>query len=94
MGFDHPQWEMWSSSKHGVRYLLKQNGTLPETHAGADLPDLPHAGRRPRGAHRLGLPAVRLPLPEDEQWKADQVTILQASACSIPRATRPRGSTW
>ncbi|MFQ6674899.1 MAG: multiheme c-type cytochrome, partial [Fidelibacterota bacterium] len=30
MGFDHPQWEMYSSSKHGVRYLLKQNGTLPE----------------------------------------------------------------
>ena len=26
MGFDHPQWEMYSSSKHGVRYLLKQNG--------------------------------------------------------------------
>jgi len=29
MGFDHPQWEMYSSSKHGVRALLKQNGTLP-----------------------------------------------------------------
>jgi len=24
MGFDHPQWEMYSGSKHGVRYLLKQ----------------------------------------------------------------------
>lgn len=23
-GFDHPQWEMYSGSKHGVRYLLKQ----------------------------------------------------------------------
>jgi hydroxylamine dehydrogenase len=31
MDFDHPQWEMYSGSKHGVRYLLKQNGTLPET---------------------------------------------------------------
>src|SRR4030067_1051791 len=29
MGFDHPQWEMYSGSKHGVRYLLKQNKTLP-----------------------------------------------------------------
>ena len=79
MGFDHPQWEMWSSSKHGVRYLLKQNGTLPETHAGADLPDLPH-GRTAttRCAPPWGFLAVRLPLPEDEQWKADQVTILQA----------------
>ncbi|MGB5173249.1 MAG: multiheme c-type cytochrome, partial [Thermoanaerobaculia bacterium] len=33
MGFDHPQWEMYSASKHGVRYLLKQNGILPETAA-------------------------------------------------------------
>ncbi len=33
MGFDHPQWEMYASSKHGVRYLLKQNGTLPESAA-------------------------------------------------------------
>jgi hydroxylamine dehydrogenase len=24
MGFDHPQWEMYSSSKHGVRSFLKQ----------------------------------------------------------------------
>ena len=24
MGFDHPQWEMYSSSKHGVREELKQ----------------------------------------------------------------------
>ena len=29
MGFDHPQWEMYSASKHGVRALLKQAGTLP-----------------------------------------------------------------
>jgi hydroxylamine dehydrogenase len=33
MGFDHPQWEMYSSSKHGVRALLKQIGILPETAA-------------------------------------------------------------
>lgn len=30
MGIDHPQWEMYSSSEHGVRHLLKQSGTLPE----------------------------------------------------------------
>src|SRR5512146_3401650 len=30
MGFDHPQWEMYSGSKHGVRYLLKQSKTLPD----------------------------------------------------------------
>jgi hydroxylamine dehydrogenase len=78
MGFDHPQWEMWSSSKHGVRYLLKQNGTLPETTPAPScqtchMPDGNHEVRTP-----WGFLAVRLPLPEDEQWKADQVTILQA----------------
>jgi hydroxylamine dehydrogenase len=30
-GFDHSQWEMYSGSKHGVRYLLKQAGILPDT---------------------------------------------------------------
>ncbi len=78
MGFDHPQWEMWSSSKHGVRYLLKQNGILP--------PETPAPScqtcHMPQGDHEVrtawGFLAVRLPLPEDPQWKADQVTILQA----------------
>ncbi len=78
MGFDHPQWEMWSSSKHGVRYLLKQNGTLPETAAAPTCQTCHMAG----GDHEVRAPwgflAVRLPLPEDPQWKADQVTILQA----------------
>ena len=78
MGFDHPQWEMYSSSKHGVRYLLKQNGVLPESAAAptcqtCHMRDGDHEVRTP-----WGFLAVRLPLPEDEQWKADQVTILQA----------------
>ncbi len=78
MGFDHPQWEMWSASKHGVRHLLKQNGTLPETTAAPTC----QTCHMPEGNHEVrtawGFLAVRLPLPEDEQWKADQVTILQA----------------
>jgi hypothetical protein len=78
MGFDHPQWEMYSSSKHGVRYLLKQNGTLPE---GVAAPTC-QTCHMPDGDHEVrtawGFLAVRLPLPEDEEWKADQVTILQA----------------
>jgi hydroxylamine dehydrogenase len=78
MGFDHPQWEMWSASKHGVRYLLKQNGTLPATTPAptcqnCHMSDGNHEVRTP-----WGFLAVRLPLPEDPQWKADQVTILQA----------------
>ncbi len=78
MGFDHPQWEMWSSSKHGVRALLVQNGTLPRD-TPAPTCQMCHM---PRGDHEVrtawGFLAVRLPLPEDPQWKADQVTILQA----------------
>ncbi len=78
MGFDHPHWEMYSSSKHGVRYLLKQNGTLP-----ADTPaPTCQTCHMTGGDHEVrtawGFLAVRLPLPEDPQWKADQVTILQA----------------
>lgn len=78
MGFDHPQWEMYSSSKHGVRYLLKQQGIVsPEASAPkcqtCHMQDGNHEVRT-----AWGFLAVRLPLPEDEQWKADQITILQA----------------
>ncbi|MFH1680717.1 MAG: multiheme c-type cytochrome [Candidatus Eisenbacteria bacterium] len=78
MGFDHPQWEMYSSSKHGVRHLLKQNGTLPESAAAPTC----QTCHMQEGDHEVRTPwgflAVRLPLPEDPEWKADQVTILQA----------------
>ena len=78
MGFDHPQWEMYSSSKHGVRHGLKQIGILPESAAAPSCQDC----HMQDGDHEVRTPwgflAVRLPLPEDEQWKADQVTILQA----------------
>jgi len=78
MGFDHPQWEMYSSSKHGVRHALKQIGTLPESAAAptcqsCHLPDGTHTNRT-----GWGFLAVRLPMPEDKQWAADRTTILQA----------------
>ena len=75
---NHPQWEMWSSSKHGVRYLLKQNGTLPETTPAPTCQTCHMVGGDHEVRTAWGFLAVRLPLPEDEQWKADQVTILQA----------------
>ncbi len=78
MGFDHPQWEMYSSSKHGVRSALKQLGKLPES-AAAPTCQTCHMSE---GNHEVrtawGFLAVRLPLPEDPEWKADQITILQA----------------
>jgi hypothetical protein len=77
MGMDHPQWEMYSSSKHGVRYLLKQNGTLPPETAAPTC----QTCHMQEGNHEVrtawGFLAVRLPMPEDKQWTADRVTILQ-----------------
>ncbi len=78
MGFDHPQWEMYTSSKHGVRYLLKQNGTLPENTVAPTC----QTCHMQEGNHEVrtawGFLAVRLPMPEDKQWTADRVTILMA----------------
>ncbi|MEW5744961.1 MAG: multiheme c-type cytochrome [Nitrospirota bacterium] len=77
MGFDHPQWEMYSGSKHGVRYLLMQNGVLPDTIAAPTC----QTCHMPGGEHGVrtawGFLAVRLPMPEDKQWAADRATILQ-----------------
>jgi hypothetical protein len=78
MGFDHPQWEMYSASKHGVRALLKQTGILPES---AQAPTCQTCHMQD-GNHEVrtawGFLAVRLPMPEDPQWTADRATILQA----------------
>lgn len=77
MGFDHPQWEMYSASKHGVRYLLKQTGTLPENTAAPTC----QTCHMQEGNHAVntawGFLAVRLPMPEDKQWAADRTTILK-----------------
>jgi hydroxylamine dehydrogenase len=78
MGFDHPQWEMYESSKHGVRYQLKEIGRLPKD-AAAPTCQFCHL---PNGTHTnkvaWGFLAVRLPLPDDKQWAKDQTTILKA----------------
>ncbi len=78
MGFDHPQWEMYSSSKHGVRNDLKQRHILP---ASAAAPTCQTCHMQ-EGNHEVrtawGFLAVRLPLPEDKQWAADRATVLQA----------------
>jgi hydroxylamine dehydrogenase len=77
MGFDHPQWEMYSASKHGVRFLLKQNGSLPDSAAAPTC----QTCHMQEGDHAVmtgwGFLAVRLPMPEDEQRTADRATILQ-----------------
>jgi hydroxylamine dehydrogenase len=77
MGFDHPQWEMYSGSKHGVRYLLKQNKTLPPTAAAPTCQTCHMQGGNHEVRTAWGFLAVRLPMPDDKQWTADRATLLQ-----------------
>ncbi len=77
-GFDHPQWEMYEGSKMGVRYQLKQLGVLPPSSSAPAC----QTCHMQNGDHEVrtawGFLAVRLPLPQDKQWAADQASILQA----------------
>jgi hypothetical protein len=93
MGFDHPQWEMYSTSKHGAIYAQtahKTNWEVPlkdwYKEAAAGYPDSPRAPtcafcHMPGGDHGVktswGFLAVRLP-EDDPEWMADRAVILQA----------------
>jgi hydroxylamine dehydrogenase len=89
MGFDHPQWEMWESAKHGSRWFAKESGNLSED---APAPKC-HDCHLPDGTHEnrtaWGFLGVRLPLPEDPQWKADRITILKALGVLNPETGEP-----
>lgn len=89
MGYDHPQWEMWESSKHGARYAVKEKGKLP---AGAAAPSCQFC-HMPDGNHEnhtaWGFLGVRLPLPEDKQWASDRVAILKALGVLNPETGEP-----
>jgi hydroxylamine dehydrogenase len=90
MGFDHPQWEMYSSSKHGVRYQLKQIKILPNTAAAPTC----QTCHMQQGNHEVrtawGFLGVRLPLPDDVSWREDRITILQALGV-LDLAGKPTG---
>ncbi|MEN8006464.1 MAG: multiheme c-type cytochrome [Candidatus Krumholzibacteriota bacterium] len=90
MGFDHPQWEMWSSSKHGVTYLM--NRALGEEGDTARAPTCQDC-HMADGDHRVysawGFLAVRLP-EEDEEWMGYRVSILKALGVLDP-AGQPTG---
>jgi len=85
MGFDHPQWEMYSASKHGVRYLLKQSKILPETAAAPTCQTCHFQGSNHAVKTAWGFLAVRLPILEDKQWAEDRATILQALGVLDPQ---------
>ena len=82
MGFDHPQWEMWSTSKHGIRHALKRQGVLSKDAAAPTC----QTCHMPTGDHEVrtawGFLGVRTeglaPYPgESKEWWTDRVTILQ-----------------
>jgi hydroxylamine dehydrogenase len=77
MGFDHPQWEMYSGSKHGVRYMLKQIKMLPSTVAAPTCQTCHMQGGNHEVRTAWGFLAVRLPMPDDKQWATDRATLLQ-----------------
>lgn len=92
MGFDHPQWEMYSTSKHGTIYLTQGDGwdwkrPLKDWFASFFLadPKTPRAPtcafcHMPDGDHGVktawGFLAVRLP-EKDEEWRQLRDIIFQ-----------------
>lgn len=72
MGFDHPQWEMWDTSKHGTIWAIEPTTGRAPTCQFCHMPG---------GNHDVGTAwgFLFLRLPEDDKtWLADRVTILQA----------------
>jgi len=92
MGFDHPQWEMYSTSKHGAIYQLEGanwdwNMKLADWfsdkyHADPDTPRTPTCAycHMPSGDHTVktawGFLAVRL-AEKDKQWQEWRNTIFK-----------------
>jgi hydroxylamine dehydrogenase len=72
MGFDHPQWEMWQTSKHGTIWELEPTTGRAPTCQTCHMPE---------GKHDVmtswGFLALRLP-EDDKEWLNDRITILQA----------------
>ncbi len=72
MGFDHPQYEMWETSKHGMIYKMEPDSGRAPTCQTCHMD---------KGNHDVitswGFLGLRLPV-DDPQWAADQVTILKA----------------
>ncbi len=72
MGFDHPQWEMWSTSKHGTIWAIEGNSGRAPTCQKCHMSEGDHGVMTP-----WGFLAVRAP-EEDQEWWADRVEILKA----------------
>ncbi len=93
MGFDHPQWEMYSASKHGVRFLLKQNGLLSSDVAAPTC----QTCHMQNGNHEVRTPWGFLAVcrcPKIPNGKPTRSPFCRPSVCSIPTVTRPAGWMW
>jgi len=77
MGFDHPQWEMYSTSKHGVRYMLKQTRAVPATVVGPSCQTVT-CQTATTSADGVGFPGREDAAAADRQWAADRTLILEA----------------
>lgn len=71
-GFDHAQYEMWSTSKHGVIYRIEgDTGRAPKCQT-CHMSDGNHSVMT-----SWGFLALRVP-EDDQEWWEDRVTILKA----------------
>ncbi|OFV66005.1 MAG: cytochrome C [Candidatus Syntrophoarchaeum butanivorans] len=82
-GFDHPQWEMYSTSKHGVIYQTEGDTwdwSIPLGEANYTAPTCQLCHMKD-GDHAVltswGFLGVRVEEP-DEEWMADRISILKA----------------
>lgn len=72
MGFDHPHWEMYSTSKHGVIWQIEGDSGRAPTCTTCHMQQGDH------GVMTVwGFLALRLP-EEDPEWLGDRVEILKA----------------
>jgi hypothetical protein len=72
MGFDHPQWEMWQTSKHGTIWEIEPASGRAPTCQNCHMPDGDHGVMT-----AWGFLALRLP-EEDKGWMEDRGVILKA----------------
>jgi hydroxylamine dehydrogenase len=77
-GLEYSQWDTYTNSKHGTRYLLKQAKALPAAYSAPTC----QTCHMPGGDHGVrnawGSTFLRMPMPEDKEWAGDRATILQA----------------
>ena len=72
VGFDHPQWEMWKHSKHGLAYKGKDGKTRAPSCQTCHMPDSDH-----ENITAWSFLAVRVQ-ETDKEWATDRAEILKA----------------